>query len=215
MSIRFTVNGSAFNREIKNSLSRKNSAKIIEGNLKTSNGELIVKKIEKMKKAMISDFLNLPVTREILAGPKSTNTSGTLGGYGNLFSFIGFSEGDKPIEPIVQLLSQTNFRVSRFSPNGTAKLIIELPSKDQIFKATPLPWGAGISWAKRIEVGMSGLGMYLNTQSDKSRSSTGVQANKKIRTGKFSNRPYVSAFLNKWQKAFLNIDKDISLGKGV
>jgi len=215
MTIRFTVNDSAFNREIKNSLSKKNSAKTIENNLKTSKGELVVKKIEKMKKAMISDFLKLPVTREILAGSKSTNTSGTLGGYGNLFSFIGFAEGDDPVSPIVELLSQTNFRVSRFSPNGTAKLIIELPSKDQIFKATPLPWAPGISWAKSIEVGMSGLGMYLNTKSDKSRSSQGVQADRKIRTGKFSNRPYVSSFLSKWQKAFLNIDKDISLGKGV
>lgn len=215
MAIRFTVNGAALDREIKNSLSRKNSAKNIESNLKTSSGELIVKKIEKMKKIMISDFLNLPVTKEILAGPKSTNTTGTLGGYGNLFSFIGFSEGERPIDPVVQLLSQTNFRVSRFSTNGTAKLIIELPSKEQIFKATPLPWASGISWAKRIEVGMSGLGMYLNTQSDKSRSSTGVQSSKKIRTGKFSNRPYISAFLSKWQKAFLNIDRDVSLGKGV
>jgi hypothetical protein len=215
MAVRFTINSSEFDKEIKQSLSRKNSAKAIQDNLKTDKGELIVNKIEKMKKEMISDFLRLPVTREILAGPKSTNISGTLGGYGNLFSFIGFSEGDKPIDPIVLLLSQTNFRVTRFNAAGRAQLIIEIPSKEQIFKATPLPWASGISWAQRIEIGMSGLGTYLNTSSDKSRSGSGVQANKKIRTGRFSNTSYISQFLNKWQKAFLAIDKDVSIRKGL
>lgn len=215
MPIRFTVNRSSLDREIKQSLSGKNSSKNIENNLKTSSGELIVKKVEKLKKEMISNFLRLPVTREIMAGPKSTNLSGTLGGYGNLFSFIGFSEGDRPIDPIVELLSQTNFRVTRFNRNGSAKLTIEMPSKEQIFKVTPLPWATGISWAQRIEVGMSGLGMYLNTSSPKSRSSEGVQIKNKVRSGKFSNTSYVSAFLKKWQKVFLNIDKDISISKGV
>lgn len=215
MAVRFTINNSEFDKEIKQSLSRKNSAKAIQDNLKTDKGELIVNKIEKMKKEMISDFLRLPVTREILAGPKSTNISGTLGGYGNLFSFIGFSEGDKPIDPIVLLLSQTNFRVTRFNAAGRAQLIIEIPSKEQIFKATPLPWASGISWAQRIEIGMSGLGTYLNTSSDKSRSGSGVQANKKVRTGRFSNTGYISQFLNKWQKAFLAIDKDVSIRKGL
>jgi hypothetical protein len=215
MAIRFTVNGNQFDREIKKSISMKNSSKVIENNLKTNSGELVVKKIEKMKKQMISDFLNLPITKEILSGPKATNTSGTLGGYGNLFSFIGFSEGDRPIDPIVGLLSRTNFRVSKFNPNGRAGLIIEIPSKDQIFKVTPLPWAAGISWAQRMEVGMSGLGMYLNTSSDKSRSGSGVQSDKKIRNARFTNRPYVSSFLNKWQKAFQSIDKDVSINKGL
>lgn len=215
MTIRLSVNGSDFNREIKKSIAINNSAKNIENNLKTKSGELIVKKVEKLKKEMISNFLRLPVTREIMAGPKSTNISGTLGGYGNLFSFIGFSEGDKPIDPIVELLSQTNFRVTRFNRNGTGSLTIEMPSKEQIFKVTPLPWATGISWAQRIELGMSGLGMYLNTSTPKSRSSGGVQAKNKIRSGKFSNTRYVSAFLNKWQKIFLKIHKDISINKGV
>ena len=215
MTIRFSVNGPDFNREIKKSIAIKNSAKNIENNLKTKSGELIVKKIEKLKKEMISNFLRLPVTREILSGPKGTNISGTLGGYGNLFSFIGFSEGDKPIDPIIELLSQTNFRVTKFNRNGSAKLTIEMPSKEQIFRVTPLPWATGISWAQRIEIGMSGLGMYLNTSSPKSKSGSGIQVKNKVRSGRFSNTSYVSAFLNKWQKIFLNIDKDISVNRGI
>lgn len=215
MSIRFTINNSQLDKEIKQSLSKKNNSKLIEKNLKTKNGELIYQKFEKMKKQMIDDFLKLPVTREILAGPTSSNSSGTLGGYGNLFSFIGFDSGDKPIDPIIALLQQTNFRVTRFNSSGSAKMTIELPSKEQIFNATPLPWASGISWAQRIEVGLSGLGNYLNTKTEKSRSGSGVQSDHKIRSARFSNTNYVSSFLQKWQKAFLNIDKGVSIKRGV
>lgn len=215
MPVIFSVNGTAFDKELKRSLSSKNSQKTILNNLKLKNGELVYKKIEKLKKEMILNFLRLPVTREILAGPTSSNISGTLGGYGNLFTFIGFNEGDKPIDPIVQLLSQTNYRVTRFDQNGLAKLTIEIPSNKDIFAVTPLPWASGISWSERIEKGMSGLGMYLNTSSKNSRSGRGVQADNKIRTGKFSNTSYVSAFLNKWVKMFEKIDRDISVGRGL
>lgn len=215
MPVRFSVNGPGFDREIKKSLSSKNSQKAVLNNLKLKNGELVYKKIEKLKKEMIANFLRLPVTREILAGSTSSNISGTLGGYGNLFTFIGFNEGDNPINPIVQLLSQTNYRVTRFDQNGTAKLTIEMPSRQDIFAVTPLPWASGVSWAERIEKGMSGLGMYLNASRKNSRSGRGIQASNKIRTGKFNNTSYVSAFLNKWANIFAKIDRDISVGRGL
>ena len=215
MPVIFSVNGVAFGKELNRSLSSKNSQKTILNNLKLKNGELVYKKIEKLKKEMIADFLRLPVTREILAGSTSSNTSGTLGGYGNLFTFIGFNEGDRPINPIVQLLSQTNYRVTRFNQNGSAKLIIDMPSKQDIFAVTPLPWASGISWSERIEKGISGLGMYLNTSRKNSRSGRGIQADNKIRTGKFNNTSYISAFLNKWANIFTKIDRDISVGRGL
>ncbi len=215
MSVRFSVNGAAFNKEIKRSLSSRNSQKAVLDNLKLKNGELVYKKIEKLKKEMIANFLRLPVTKEILAGSGSGNTSGTLGGYGNLFTFIGFNQGDRPINPIVQLLSRTNYRVTRFDQNGSAQLLIEMPSKEDIFAVTPLPWASGISWAERIERGMSGLGMYLNTNSKSSRSGEGVQAEHKIRSGRFSNTQYISAFLIKWQNIFSKIDRDVSVSRGL
>ena len=215
MPVIFSVNGVAFDKELKRSLSSKNSQKTILNNLKLKNGELVYKKIERLKKEMIADFLRLPVTREILAGSTSSNISGTLGGYGNLFTFIGFNEGDRPISPIVQLLSQTNYRVTRFDQNGSVKLTIDMPGRQDIFAVTPLPWASGISWSERIEKGMSGLGMYLNTSSKNSRSGRGIQADNKIRTGKFNNTSYVSAFLNKWADIFTKIDRDISVGRGL
>ena len=94
---------------------------------------------------------------------------------------------------------------------GEMTMSIELPSKEDIFAVTPLPWAPGLSWAQRIEIGLSGLGMYLNTTSDKSRSGGGVQAEHQIRAGKFSNTPYISAFINKWRNKFQKLDKNISL----
>jgi hypothetical protein len=211
MPIRYTVNAKGLKQDLIKSLSLKNSATVIKNNLRLDNGELLSKKIERLKGEMIKDFLNLPVTKEILAGPTSSNISGTLGGYGNLFSFIGFQKGAKPIDPIINLLNQTTYDISRVSPRGQIKLTIVMPSSNDIFNATPVPWAPGLSWAQRIETGMSGLGNYLNKSSSSSRSGSGVQSGSKARSAKFLNAKYISHFLKKWQKIFLKIEKKISL----
>ena len=139
MRIKFTVQPKAFDRELLSSMARRNNPKIFERSLKGTNGELLVKRIENLKKEMIREFLAHKITAEILAGPESTNTSGTLGGYGNLFSFIGFSKSDRPIEPIIRILEQTSYRLSGMTQRGTMKLTITLPSPQDIFEVTPLP----------------------------------------------------------------------------
>ena len=68
----------------------------------------IIAAFEKIKKEMIEEFLAHPVSVEILGGPNAENTSETLGGYGNLFSFIGFNEGDSPLQPIIDFLESKN-----------------------------------------------------------------------------------------------------------
>jgi hypothetical protein len=211
MPIRYTVNGKELEKDLVKSIALKNSSAAIKRSLRLSNGELLYKKIERLKREMIKDFLNLPVTREISAGPNGRNISGTLGGYGNLFSFIGFEKGHDPIQPIINLLNQTTYNISRASTRGEIKVGITLPSKGQIFQVTPMPWAPGISWAQRIEVGMSGLGEYLNTSSSSSRSGTGIQSGKKARSGRFTNTKYISHFITKWQKIFSKIDKNISI----
>ena len=105
MPVRFSVDSAAFDKEIKRSLSSKDSQKAILNNLKLKNGELVYKKIEKLKKEMMANFLRLPVTKEILAGSTSSNISGTLGGYGNLFTFIGFNQGDSPYRQFLTFIS--------------------------------------------------------------------------------------------------------------
>ena len=44
--------------------------------------------VEENKRVMLAEFDAHPVTKEIKTGPDAQNSSKTLGGYGNLFSFI-------------------------------------------------------------------------------------------------------------------------------
>lgn len=202
--ITLSTDKSAFKKDIINSMGRLNDPNAFKRELIASNGKNLFQEFERVKKDMISDFLNHPVTREIENGPMSTNISGTLGGYGNLFSFIGFDQGSTPISPIVKLLRETNFNCSRMI-RGVINITVEMPSSEQIFRVTPLPWAPGISWAQRMEIGLSGLGMYMSKLSDKSRSGTGLQASNNLRKGKFSNTKYISSFLAKWQKEFVKL----------
>jgi hypothetical protein len=202
--IDFKVNRAELKREILTSTQRLNTRANIENSLMAADGTLLKTKLQKMIKDMVKDFLSHPVTKEILSGPNASNTSGTLGGYGNLFSFIGFEAGTNPITPIIELLEQTNYRFTRME-GGKVDIIVEMPSKDDIFKATPLPWAPGLSWAERIEIGLSGLGQYLNTPSPYSRSGHGIQSSKVKKGGAFKNTKYISDFIKRWQKQFLSV----------
>jgi hypothetical protein len=209
MGVKFTVNSRQLGQELRQSLAKKNPSRVLEQNIKLDRGKTLEKKVEEMIDDMIREFISMPITKEILGGKNSSNISGTLGGYGNLFSFIGFPEGSQPIDPIIELLQQTSYNLTGLTPRGTMKLTITLPSPADIFRITPLPWAPGISWAKRIEVGLSGLGMYMDKSAG--RSGGGIQTSKSLRKGRFSNTPYISAFLKDWQKKFLRIDKAVSL----
>ena len=160
------------------------------------------KKFEKIKNEMIEEFLNHPVTIEILAGPdnKDQRVSGTLNRKTNLFAFIGFSSSDKPIEPILNVLNSTEYK-------KTAKgFAIIIPTAKDIFAVTPMPWAPGRSWAKGIEQGIPGLGKLLNIKKPYSRSGEAIQQDKrKIRSDKFQNVPYISYLINKYKKEFKKI----------
>tara|TARA_Y100000356_G_C11227600_1_gene272927 strand:+ start:183 stop:785 length:603 start_codon:yes stop_codon:yes gene_type:complete len=148
----------------------------------------------------INNFNSHPVTREIEGGPRSTNLSGTLGGVGNLFTYIGFSAGSDPIKPLRQLLETYDIRYN--IQRDRIQIIIEVATKEQVFLATPLPWAMGRSWARGIERGISGFGEYLvkNTRMSRSKSGFAIQADNKIRGGRFSNTSYMSALLNDYYK---------------
>ena len=152
-----------------------------------------------LKNELISKFNNHLVTREIEAGPDATNISGTLGGYGNLFSFIGFKKGDDPIQPIRKAFDNIVLTSMKVDRKGTSLSYVMFPSADDIFKITPLPWAEGRSWAKGIESGISGLGYYLNL-AEKGRSSAGLQSEEKVGDGGFRNVKYISALINDFER---------------
>ena len=161
-------------------------------------------KFKDVKKDMIDEFMSHPVTQELLQGSSGVNISGTLNGVTNLYAFIGFDDGDSPVQPIIDILEdikitkdleQTTYGVGR-------KYDISMPTAKDIFSVTPMPWATGRSWARGIETGISGLGYLLRKSSQNSRSGVAIQSNNKVRSGRFKNVQYISALIKKYEKRF-------------
>jgi len=162
-------------------------------------------KIKSAQQKLLENFEQHPVTVEIAGGASSTNISGTLNGIGNLFSYIGFQSGDRPLDPIRTMFQKHEVR---YQYTKTKTIInITVPTTKELFRVTPLPWATGRSWAKGIETGIGGLGRYLNIKSPRSRSGRGVQVKAKLRVGKFNNTTYLSSLLNEYYKEIRKIEK--------
>lgn len=172
--------------------------------LKNKFKKEVDKKFKTIKSEMVKEFLQLPVTQELMQGPNAPNISGTLGGVTNLFAFIGFDKGDQPVTPIIQLLENTSIQFNKElkqAGNIGISYNVNLPTAEQIFALTPMPWAVGRSWAKGIETGISGLGFLLRKNS-RGRSGSAIQSRVKVRGGKFKNTAYISSFINKYKKKF-------------
>jgi hypothetical protein len=152
------------------------------------------KKVSQEKNKLIEAFDNHEVTKEIAAGPKTSNTSGTLGGYGNLFSFIGFDAGSDPITPVKELLNE--IEVKNIKKNGDEyNVTVKYPSQNEISKVTPLPFENGRSWAIGIEKGISGFTQYIYTKFLDGRSKQGVQSDKAKGLGSFKKQDYLNLLI--------------------
>lgn len=126
---------------------------------------MVVKKFNKIKADMLREFDTHPVTVEIERGPGAANSSSTLGGYGNLFTFIGFPEGHDPISPIRERLKEVVVRKAGYS-RGVFNFITNEPTREELFSMTKISsfrsdFEGGRSWLDGIETGLSGLGYYL------------------------------------------------------
>lgn len=167
--------------------------------------ESLTEEFNKIKGEMIEEFMNHPVTEEIMNGINAKNTSGTLSNReGNLFSFIGFNSSDDPISQVVNLLEQSNIQ---FLYSNRKNFIVKMtiPTAQSIFAITPMPWAQGRSWAKGIESGISGLGFYIQ-KFNQGRSEGGIQIDKQASSGKFKNTPYISFLMNKYTQKFTSIN---------
>jgi hypothetical protein len=169
---------------------------------------VIDQQFNKIKNEFIEEFMNHPITQEIQGGISALNSSGTLGGITNLYSFIGFDEGTDPIRPIEELLKKSNYRILFNNRSIEATVIFDIPTAAQIFEITPMPWATGRSWARGIETGISGLGYYLK-KTKNSRSGLGIQtANQQIRSGvMFKNSKYISDLINRFNKELKQLNK--------
>ena len=172
--------------------------------------KVIEPKLETKQNNLVKKFEAHPITVEIDAGPTARNSSGTLGGYGNLFSFIGFSSGSDPAAVIKKIFSEKiKFRVRRKNSFGKYRITFYIPSIEEIYSLTPLPWASGQSWVSGVEKGMSNLGSFLYSGSGFSSSSsgTGIQTKTPFSSVSFKNTPYVSKLLDNFKNRLKRLDK--------
>tara|TARA_B100000963_G_scaffold67137_2_gene55242 strand:+ start:23233 stop:23874 length:642 start_codon:yes stop_codon:yes gene_type:complete len=172
---------------------------------------VIEPKIEQRQKELVQQFKAHPITVELNAGPRASNTSGTLGGYGNLFSFIGFSSSDDPTNVISEIFNQKiRFKVRRRNNAGLYVVTFFIPSIEEIYGLTPIPWMTGKSWVKSVEDGgLTNLGQYLfsSTGFGQSRAGTGIQVKSRSSGVTFTRTPYINKLLKEFKTKLLKLDR--------
>jgi hypothetical protein len=123
------------------------------------------REFQKVKLSMLDEFESHPVTQELEAGPASGNTSGTLHGYGNLYTFIGFPNNYNPLGQVRLLLQATQLRKIQMNKRGGVEFVTTEPTRQQLFNITGfsdfrVEFEGARSWLDGIETGISGLGFY-------------------------------------------------------
>lgn len=192
--VRVTLNKSQLQKEIFVGGSR-----IIQSKLTP----IVQEKIDDAQKEMVQEFESHPISLEISAGNSASNTSGVLGGYGNLFSFIGFESGENQISELSNILRRKiPFRIRRINNRGAYSVVIQAPSKQELEATAQVSWMGGRSWLDGIERGIAGLNRYLYDPSyslKDSRSGTGSQVQNDIRGVKQTRTSYVSKILTNFK----------------
>tara|TARA_B100000579_G_C22759342_1_gene818140 strand:+ start:649 stop:1245 length:597 start_codon:yes stop_codon:yes gene_type:complete len=190
-------------------LNRKFVSKLVADSrvFKDEMSKMIKEKVEDSKKLMLNEFDRHPVTVEIKGGVNSSNLSKTLpGGYGNLYTFIGFRYGTTPVFPVRNLLSLTNvMKRTRTQVTGTkitTYFKVSTPSEEQITTVSKMPWERGRSWVYGIERGISGFSHYMYKNYALSRSTRGLQSKRKIKSGQF--KPMYGGYITKILKNFFD-----------
>jgi len=169
----------------------------------------VERRVRAAQKKLLREFESHPVTREIDSGPEGRNISGTLGGSGNLFSFLGFYEGDSPTTVVRSFINSVQLKRNpkkKALKNGRVVFefdVVSLGTKEGLFNDTRLSW-LGKSWLKGIESGISGLGYYLYLSAydfPGSRSGVAIQSKPPRRVRNLVYRPtqYISALLREFK----------------
>jgi hypothetical protein len=184
-----------------------NSAILSDSKVKKKFMLVAQKKLNLAKAKLIDDFVSHPVSQEIKGGASAGNVSGTLGGYGNLFSFIGFESGNSPVDKWIRFLESkikiNESRSSKYSDNDTVGFRFEVDgvSDGDFTSVSPMPWEPGRSWIKAIEQGISGFSFYISKKLG--RSGGGVQSNHRVRSGQYSRTKYWTSI---WKKFLTNLE---------
>lgn len=171
--------------------------------------EIAEKKLEQLKSELENEFSSHPVTKELESGESSSNISGTLGGYGNLFSFFGFSSGENPTKVVSDAIKKIRLisgSPTKGRPSGNLAVSqwkVDTSSLQSLPSQTRMPWESGRSWLSAVEQGVSGFSYYLYGIFSRnfSRSGRAIQGKSQVRSVSFKRVEYFasmySRFLNK------------------
>ena len=159
---------------------------------------IVQKEVEKEKALFQQDFESHPVTQELDGGENASNISNTIGGYGNLFSFLGFNQGANPTAPVKFLIQRITLDRNIQATGNGFKVRVNVPSKDDFGAVSRLPFEGGRSWLLDIERCISGLGAYLYGRFASSRSGTGIQSKYNYANKRFRNVKYFSGMYTKF-----------------
>jgi hypothetical protein len=162
--------------------------------------DIVQKEVEKEKNLFRQDFESHPVTQELEGGEDASNLSGTLGGYGNLFSFLGFNKGANPTAPVKLLIKKVSLDRNVKTTSKGFQIKINIPTKEEFAAISRLPWENGRSWLLDIERGISGLGAFLYGRFESSRSGGGIQSKYIYSNRVFRNVKYFSEIYTKFIK---------------
>lgn len=163
------------------------------------------------KVEFLQRFVEHPITQELL---DPSENYGVDGQNGNLFSFLGFDSGSKPVEDLYKYFEKNIKLQEKYTydkSNKTFKFTVTYPNIDEIKEFTDLGkystennengWGEGRSWAISIERGIPGLAYYKFSTDQKvlggdSRSGFGLQRHNQIHVGAaYKPKRYISELL--------------------
>ncbi len=180
---------------------------------------LIKKEFDRAKTEMLNYFDEHDVTKEIKAGPDASSQfvdAATDSHGGNLYSLIGFSEGESPTEELRDILdqsiklniSQVKRNVKQNSIEFTVPVVIPTIGEinEKVGKRVNLAW-TGRPFTDLIEKGVTGFNKYLfrkdGFKSGVSESGTAIETKKPIRGGSLGKIKYVSDILKKFRDSIL------------
>lgn len=176
-------------------------------------------KFEKNKENFLREIEDDQVSQELAAGNSAPNLSLTLGGNGNLFSFLGFSEGDAPIENLINYLRsairKTESKIASVGTDITIRSSVIIPSAEELESLNGPGEPAHITddypnsgWIRAVRRGQGGYTRYLYDvirEFRTSRSGTAIQIKGLVRQG--SMLPKTSFFTKQVANFRKNLNK--------
>ena len=165
---------------------------------------LVEGRFDLLKSIAISQFDSHPVTVELTGGANSPNISSTLNGYGNLYSFLGFTSD--PIPPLRQAIEAMCRMESKMTPNGKdLTFSFQVPDYSDLASVGILPWAFGGSWMEGIEKGIPNAFSFLYDERGNSRSGGGIQVETRLRDADFSPIPYLTPIFSELKSSLSRI----------